>query len=226
MKSELQKHINLPVFLDNDANCAALAESIAGAAKHAVHSVTVTFGTGIGCGIIIGGKLYGGFNHAAGEVGHMVIASGGEKCSCGRSGCWEAYASGTALVRQTRKAAADDCSSMINGLSEGDMARIDGKTAFEAARKGDETALRVVNQYTRYMSEGLINLINILMPEVVVIGGGVSHQGEYLLEPLRELVSAGMYGAKKLPRTKLLAAELGNDAGIIGAAMLKRQALL
>lgn len=226
LRSELQKHIDLPVFLDNDANCAALAESITGAAKHAKHSVTVTFGTGIGCGIIINGKLYGGFNHGAGEAGHMVIVIGGEKCSCGRSGCWEAYASGTALARQTRNAAADNPSSLINRMSEGDMARIDGKNAFEAAKKGDETALRVVSQYTRYVSEGLINLINLLMPEVVVIGGGISHQGEYFLEPLKTLVEDGVYGEKRLPQTKLIAARLGNDAGIIGAAMLRRQASL
>jgi glucokinase len=226
LKAELQKHIDLPVFLDNDANCAALAESMTGAAKHAGHSVTVTIGTGIGCGIIINGKLYGGFNHGAGEAGHMVISIGGEKCSCGRSGCWEAYASGTALASQTKKAAADNPSSMINRMSEDDMVRIDGKTAFDAARKGDETALRVVNQYIRYVSEGLINLINLLMPEVVVIGGGVSLQGEYFMEPLTKLVEDGVYGEKRLPQTKILAAQLGNDAGIIGAAMLKRQASL
>lgn len=226
LKAELQKHIDLPVFLDNDANCAALAESMTGAAKQAMHSVTVTFGTGIGCGIIINGKLYGGFNHGAGEAGHMVIASGGEKCSCGRKGCWEAYASGTALARQTREAAADNPLSLINSISEGVILRIDGKTAFDAARKGDETALRVVSQYNRYVAEGLINLINLLMPEVVVIGGGVSQQGEFFLEPLKKLVEDGVYGEKRLPQTKLVAAQLGNDAGIIGAAMLKRQAFL
>ncbi|HEY5575849.1 MAG TPA: ROK family protein [Clostridiaceae bacterium] len=224
LSSEIQKNIGLPVFLDNDANCAALAESIAGAAKDSEQSVTVTLGTGIGCGIIIGRKLYGGFNHAAGEAGHMVIDRDGEQCSCGRKGCWENYASGTALVRQTRKAAADVPLSLINRLSSGDISRIDGKTAFDAARRGDEAAVRVVNQYIRYVSEGLINLINILMPEVVVIGGGVSHQGKYFLKPLQQLVSAGVYGGSNLPQPKLKAAELGNDAGIIGAAMLKSQA--
>jgi glucokinase len=226
MKNELQKHIDLPVFLDNDANCAALAESIAGAAKDSEHSVTVTFGTGIGCGIVIGGSLYGGFNHGAGEAGHMVVNMEGEQCSCGRKGCWETYASGTALDRQTRLAAADAPASLINRLACGDVSRIGGKTAFDAAREGDETAIKIVHRYTSYVSEGLINLINLLMPEVVVIGGGVSQQGEYFLGPLRELVSAGVYGEKKLPQTKLMAAKLGNDAGIIGAAMLKRQVLL
>jgi glucokinase len=221
--SEIQKHIGLPVFLDNDANCAALAESITGAAKGSEHSVTVTLGTGIGCGIIIGGKLYRGFNHAAGEAGHMVTELSGEQCSCGRKGCWETYASGTALVRQTRKAAADAPLSLINRLSSGEIARINGTTAFDAARLGDDAALRVVNQYIRHVSDGLISLINILMPEVVVIGGGVSHQGEYFLEPLQKLVSAGAYGGQNLHQPKLKAAELGNDAGIIGAAMLKRQ---
>jgi len=224
--SELQKHISLPVFLDNDANCAALAESIAGAAKGSEHSVTVTLGTGIGCGIVIGGKLYRGFNQAAGEAGHMAIEHSGEQCSCGRKGCWETYASGTALVRQTRKAAVDAPLSLINSLSSGEIARINGKTAFDAARLGDDAALRVLNQYIRYVSDGLINLINILMPDVVVIGGGVSHQSEYFLEPLQKLVSAGAYGGQNLHQPRLKAAELGNDAGIIGAAMLKRQASL
>jgi glucokinase len=224
LSSELQKHIALPVFLENDANCAALAESIAGASKDCENSVTVTFGTGIGCGIIIGGRLYGGFNHGAGEVGHMVIERGGEQCSCGRKGCWETYASGTALARQTRIAAAGVPLSLINRLASGEISRIDGRTAFDAARQGDEAAVGVVNQYIRYVSEGLINLINILMPEIVVIGGGVSDQGKYFLEPLQELVSAGAYGGRNLPQPQLKAAELGNDAGIIGASMLKRQA--
>jgi len=222
---ELQKHITLPVYLENDADCAALAESIAGAARGTESSLTVTFGTGVGCGIVLNGSLYGGFNHAAGEAGHMVICCGGERCSCGRNGCWEAYASGTALASQARRAAQASPASLMNSLAAGRISGIDGTTAFEAARKGDETAVKVINNYIRYVSEGLINLINLLRPEAVVIGGGVSQQGDFFLEPLKELVYSGVYGGENLPRTRILAAELGNDAGIIGAAMLKRQAL-
>ena len=119
IRSEIQKYINLPVFLDNDANCAALAESVAGAAKDAETSVTITLGTGIGGGIIIGGKIYSGFNFAGGELGHTVIVVDGEQCTCGRKGCWEAYASATALIRQTKKAAGDNPESHINKLVEG-----------------------------------------------------------------------------------------------------------
>jgi glucokinase len=226
LASELRKHISLPVFLENDADCAALAESIAGAARNSGSSLTVTLGTGVGCGIVLNGRLYGGFNHAAGEAGHMVICCGGEACSCGRKGCWEAYASGTALARQARYAAAASPASLMYTLASGDISDIDGRIAFEAAKKGDETAASVINNYIRYVSEGLINLINLLMPEAVVIGGGVSQQGDFFIEPLKELVYAGVYGGDNLPRTKILAAELGNDAGIIGAAMLKRQALI
>jgi glucokinase len=223
LAEELRKHVSLPVLLENDADCAALAESIAGAARGTESSLTVTFGTGVGCGIVIGGRLYGGFNHAAGEAGHMVICMGGERCSCGRNGCWEAYASGTALAAQARRAAEASPQSLMNCLAAGNPAAINGLTAFEAARKGDEAAVIVIDNYIRYVSEGLINLINLMMPEAVVIGGGVSQQGDFFLEPLKKLVCSGIYGGDILPRTRILAAELGNDAGIIGAAMLKRQ---
>jgi len=220
LAAEMQKHINLPVFLDNDANCAALAESLSGAAAGAESSVTITLGTGIGGGIVIGGKIYRGFNCAGGELGHMKIALEGEECTCGRKGCWETLASGTALIRLTKKGALANPESVINKLTEGNMEKIDGRTAFDAARQDDETGKRIIGEYMGYLSDGLINIINILMPEVVVIGGGISNQGEYLLEPLRKLVGAGVYGGKNMPQTGIRLAKLGNDAGIIGAAML------
>ncbi|MHC1719387.1 MAG: ROK family protein [Clostridiaceae bacterium] len=220
---EVQKNIILPVFLDNDANCAALAESIAGAAIGSESSVAITLGTGIGGGIVIGGNVYRGFNYAGGEMGHMKIALDGEACSCGRKGCWETFASGTALISQTKKAAHANPESIINKLVKEDMGKIDGRTAFEAAREGDATGKMVVEKYIGYVSDGLINIINILMPQVVVIGGGVSNQGEYLLKPLRELVSAGVYGGKNIPQTEIRLAKLGNDAGIIGAASLGKK---
>jgi len=220
IRAEMQKYINLPVYLDNDANCAALAESVAGSAKGVKHSVTITLGTGIGGGIIIDGKIYSGFNYAGAEIGHMVIYCDGVQCTCGRKGCWETYASATALIRQTIKAAQENPNSIINKLVEGDLSKINAKTAFDAAKQGDEVGNRVVQQYIKYIAEGLINVINIFMPEVVVIGGGVCKEGEYLLKPLREMVYAGVFSREEIPQTQIKTALMGNDAGIIGAAML------
>lgn len=220
LRSEMQKYINLPVLLDNDANCAALAEGVAGSAKGAKHSVTITLGTGIGGGVIIDGKIYSGFNFAGSELGHSVIICDGEQCTCGRKGCWETYASATALIRQTKRAAEENPQSLINKIIDGDFSRIDAKTAFDAAKQGDEVGDKVVKQYIKYIAEGLINVINIFMPEVIVIGGGVCKEGEYLLKPLRELVSAGAFSREEIPQTQIRTALMGNDAGVIGAAML------
>jgi len=219
----MQTYINLPVIIDNDANCAALAESIAGAAKDVDNFVAITLGTGVGGGIVINKKLYKGFNYAAAEMGHMVVVIDGEQCNCGRKGCWETYASATALIRQTRKAAEENPGSLINRLVGGDLSKIDAKTAFDAAKQGDETGLKVVDQYISYIAAGLVSIINILTPEVVLIGGGVSKEGEYLLKPLREKVKKEVY-FKDNPQTQIRTALLGNDAGIIGAAMLGKYA--
>lgn len=219
IRAEMQKYINLPVYLDNDANCAALAESVAGAAKDVSDSITITLGTGIGGGIIINNKIYSGFNNAASEIGHSVIISDGVQCNCGRKGCWEAYAAATALIRQTKEAAKNNPDSKINTLINGDLEKIDAKTAFDAAKMGDETGSKVVAQYIKFIAEGLVNAINTLSPEVVVIGGGVCKEGEYLLKPLREIVDNDIY-CKEAAKTQIRVAQMGNDAGIIGAAML------
>lgn len=220
MRAEMQKYIDLPVYIDNDANVAALAESVAGACKGARHSVTVTLGTGVGSGIVIDGKVYNGFNNAAAEMGHMVIVVDGEQCTCGRKGCWEAYASATALIRQTKKAAVANPDSLINKLVEGDLSRINAKVPFDAARQGDRVGLQIVEEYIKYLAEGVANLINIFQPEILAIGGGISKEGEYLLSPLRKLVSEKVYTVEGVPQTRIVAAKLGNDAGIVGAAML------
>lgn len=222
MRCEMQKYIDLPVMMENDANCAALAESVAGAAKGAEHSVTITLGTGVGGGVIINRKIYSGFNYAGGELGHMVIVVDGEQCTCGRKGCWEAYASATALIKQTITAVEKNRDSLINGLVNGDMAKIDAKTAFDAAKQGDETGKKVVGQYIRYVAEGLTNIINIFTPEIAVIGGGVCKEGEYLLGPLRNIAGRDVY-CKEVAQTRIEVARLGNEAGIVGAAMLGRQ---
>lgn len=219
LRAEMQKHLDLPVILDNDANCAALAESMAGAAKGARNSVTVTLGTGVGSGVVIDGKVYSGFNYSASEMGHMVICAGGVLCTCGRRGCWEAYASATGLIEQTKEAALKNPESLINRIIEGDLDKIDAKTAFDAARQNDPVAKQVVEKFIGYLAEGIVNLINIFAPDVVVIGGGISKEGEYLLAPLREIVKRYVY-FKGEPQTDIRAAKLGNDAGIVGAAML------
>lgn len=222
IKDELQKYINLPVFLENDANAAALAESVIGGAKGVNHSITITLGTGIGGGIIIDGKAYSGFNNAGAELGHMVISMEGEECTCGRKGCWEAYASATALIRQTKTAAIANPDSKLNSIVGGNLDKIEAKTAFDAAQMGDEVALKVIDKYISYLSEGLANIINIFQPEILCIGGGISKQGEYLLKPLREKVFSKVYSSNSIPNCQIKVAQMGNDAGIVGAAMLGR----
>jgi len=217
-----QKHFNLPVYLENDANCAAIAESVAGAAKGDPYAVVITIGTGIGGGVIIDNKLYIGFNGAGGELGHVVIQMNGEACTCGRKGCWEAYSSATALIRQTIRAAEENPQSAIHKLVNGDLSKINAKTAFDAARLGDETGKKVVDQYIEMLAEGLANMINIFQPNVVVLGGGVSKEGEYLLAPLREKLKGRTYCAEGLENPRLVAAQMGNDAGIVGAAFISR----
>lgn len=214
------KYTNIPVYLDNDANCAALGEITSGGARGYSNSITITIGTGVGGGIIINGRIYSGFNFSGGELGHMVIRVDGEKCTCGRKGCYESYASATALIRETKKALIKHPDSVISELCEGDPEKITAKTAFDAMRKGDATGTRIVENYIKDLGEGIINYINIFQPEVILIGGGVSKEGDYLLDPLREYVSQFTYGAGLIRQTKIEKALLGNDAGIIGAAML------
>ncbi len=216
---ELQKHLDRPVYLQNDANCAALGESAAGAARDVSDSITITLGTGIGGGIVLGGRVFCGFNDAAGELGHTVIVSDGEPCTCGRKGCWEAYASATALIRQTRRAAQAHPDSLILCLVDGNADNIDARTVFEAESRGDATAADVVRDYIRYLAEGLTDLVNIFTPELIVIGGGVSNQGENLLGRVRELVEENIY-FKGEPHTRIVRAQLGDRAGLVGAAMM------
>jgi len=178
-------------------------------------------GTGVGGGIIIHKKIYSGFNYAGGELGHVVIHMNGEPCTCGRKGCWEAYASATALIRQTREAMKKNPDSLMNKMVEGDLDKVSGKTAFDAAKQGDQTAQAVVDTYIKYIAVGLANVINIFQPEIVVIGGGICKEGEYLLKPLRQMVYEETY-SKDIRQPEIRTALLGNDAGIIGAAMLGR----
>ncbi|HEX2925352.1 MAG TPA: ROK family protein [Ruminiclostridium sp.] len=221
LRKELQKYINLPVYVNNDANVAAYAETLYGAAKDAATAVAVTIGTGIGGGVVVDGRILSGFNNAASELGHMVVDMDGEECSCGRRGCWEVYASATACIKMTRKAAEENPYSLINNLVNGDLSAVDAKTVFDAAKQGDDTAQKVVSQYIKNIGEGLANIINIFQPEVIVIGGGVCKEGEYLLAPLRKYIEEHTFAASQGIKTaQLKTAQMGNDAGIVGAAML------
>ncbi|MCX7708834.1 MAG: ROK family protein [Clostridia bacterium] len=219
IRAEFQKYFKLPVYVDNDANCAALAESVAGAAEDIDYSVTVRIGTGIGGGIIIHNKIYTGFNFAGAELGHMVISMGGEKCTCGRKGCWEAYAAVPALIKQTRDAAVQNPQSLIHKITDGDLTKINEFTAYEAQKQGDPGGKEVFDRYLEYLAEGITNLINILMPEAIIIGGQISKLGEGLLQPLRKLVAERVY-AKEVSQPEFKTAEIGSSAVMIGAAML------
>ncbi len=207
------------IFIENDANCAALGEAYAGVGNGAKDFVAVTLGTGVGSGIIIDGKIVNGVNYAGGECGHMVIVVDGEQCSCGRKGCWEAYASATALIRQTKMAMEEYPDSIMHKLAKQE-GKVSGRTAFDAMRLGDIAGIKVVDTYIKYVACGLINIVNALQPEVICIGGGICNEGETLMKPLRRFVLAERYSIHSKIQTKIVRAELGNDAGIIGAAIL------
>ncbi len=207
------------VLIENDANAAAKGEAEFGAAKGCCNSIMITLGTGIGGGIIIDKKVYSGFNYAGGELGHVVIELDGAQCTCGRRGCWEAYSSATGLVNMTKAKMQDTKDTVMWELAP-TLDDVDGKTAFDAMRKNDKAGMEVVDKYTRYLASGLVNMINIFQPEVLVIGGGICKEGDNLLVPLKRYIDAEEYGKSNRKRTQIKIAALGNDAGIIGAAML------
>lgn len=217
----LQAHFDKPIYIENDANCAALGEAVAGAGDGVENFVAVTLGTGVGSGIVVNGKILNGCNDAGGEMGHMVIVAGGEPCTCGRNGCWEAYSSATALIRKTKEEMLKDKDSKMWELVDGDIENTNGRTAFDAMRAGDETAKKVTDWYLYYLSIGLTNLVNILQPSVLCIGGGIGNEKENLLAPVRELVSKERYSIHCAEQTRICSARLGNDAGVIGAALLE-----
>lgn len=216
-----RQHLDVPVLLENDANCAAVGEWLCGAGRGTQQFIVVTLGTGVGGGLILNGKLYSG-SGMVGEVGHMVIQHGGAPCNCGRRGCWEAYASATGLIRMTREAMEAHPESLLHTVAA-QSGCVEGRTAFDAAVQGDETALALCRDYVSYLAAGVTNLINILQPEAVAIGGGVAAAPDGLLfTPLREIVERECYPRHTGQIPRIVRAELGNDAGIIGAALLKR----
>lgn len=203
------------VQLDNDANCAALGEATAGAARDTQNMIMITLGTGVGGGIVVSGKLYTGCNGIAGELGHIVIRQDGEPCNCGRKGCLEAYSSASALIRFTERA----LDSGRKSLLQEKRGSLNAKMICDAVDAGDTLAKEMFDEYCVNLSCGLANFVNIFQPERIVIGGGVAGYGEKLMEPLRRLTKSQTFQGTER-NTEIVAAELGNDAGLVGAAML------
>ena len=215
----MEERLNKPIYLENDANAAALGEFAAGAGKGSQSMVAITLGTGVGGGAILNGKLYTGFNYAGMEVGHFVIKHGGRLCTCGRKGCFEAYCSATALIKRTREVMEENPDSLLWQLA-GSLDKVNGRTPFDAAAQGDAAAGKVIDEYVDYLGCGVASLVNIFQPEVFCIGGGPSAQGETLMAPVRYILNREDYARNSVHRTRLVRAALGNDAGIIGAALL------
>ncbi len=213
----LEERFHIPVYLSNDANCAALAETVAGAARGCRNMVLITLGTGVGGGIIIDGKIHAGMRSAGAEMGHVLLVLDGEPCTCGRRGCWEAYASATALIRQTKEAAKAHPTSLLAKILPEE---ITGRTVFDAADQGDAVAEEVIRRYCVYIAAGFTDLVNALAPEMILLGGGISRQGERILEPIRAYVADNCFGQHEGAIPVIQAAQLGNEAGIIGAAAL------
>lgn len=214
----IKKETGIPCFIGNDANAAALGEVLAGSAKEFKNAVMITLGTGVGSGIVINNRVYSGANGAAGELGHICLFPDGIECNCGRRGCFELYASATALKRLTREAMEKNPDSKLWSIAK-TLDGVSGKTAFDAMREGDAVGQAVVNEYISYLSIGVVDIVNLLYPEAIIFGGGLAKEGENILAPIRENIErecVSTYGGA--PR--LLVAELGNDAGIIGAAFL------
>ncbi len=215
----LARYINKPIKVSNDANVAALGEATFGVGRMYSDTIFLTLGTGVGGGIVIDNKLYEGNESKGGELGHMVIELGGEKCTCGRRGCLEAYCSATALIRDTKKMMERDRNSLMWKYSP-TLDEVDGKTAFECSKQGDGAACAVVDNYVKYLGEGMLNFANIFRPQAIILGGGVCAQGDYLIYKLKDYCKDRNYGFFGTPRFDILTAQLGNDAGIVGAAAL------
>lgn len=222
-----KKHLPIEnIYIENDANAAALGEALAGAAKGSKSSIMVTLGTGVGGGIIIDGKIFsGGLNTAGGELGHMVICVGGRQCSCGRKGCWEAYSSASSLTDMTkakiRELKLKGVASLLSDCAEHE-GKVSARTAFNAKAKGDRYGTELVNDYIYHLAMGITNLVNIFQPEIICIGGGVSGEKDRLIIPLTAIVDVDQYTRIATKKTQIKVAALGNNAGIVGAAGLGR----
>jgi glucokinase len=225
LRTDLEKRIGVPVVIENDANAAAWGEFTFGAGEDATDSLLITVGTGVGGGIVLNGELHRGAFGVAAEIGHLRVVPDGRLCGCGNHGCWEQYASGTALVRDTREQAARG-SLIARSLLDragGDVRAITGPLITEAAREGDPFAVEQLAALGKWLGEGIATLTAVLDPAVVVIGGGVSEAGDLLLDPVRSHFKANLTGRNYRPELEIRAAVLGNRAGMIGAADLARR---
>ena len=212
----LEEYSGFKVKAVNDANAAALGEATFGAAKDYSDSVLLTLGTGVGGGIIINKKIFAGNRDAGAELGHMIIKAGGRRCGCGLKGCLEAYASATALIKETKRQMLKHKNSK---MWEVGIENVNGKTSFDYAEAGDETARKVVDDYLKMLTVGLINVANIFRPQAIIIGGGISKQ-KYLDRDLQKFLNKDIFAGKYGPEVKVLIAKLRNDAGTYGAAAL------
>lgn len=216
---ELRKYVDVPVFINNDANAAAIGESAFGAAHSYANSVFVTLGTGVGGGVIVNNKIFEGYKSTGTELGHMKIGDKGNKCTCGRTDCWETYSSATALTRETIKKM-NECPGSSMWDFAGELEAVDGRTSFECAKTGDKAAKEVVDEYILYLADGILNVSNIFGPQAVLIGGGICAQGDFLIKPLQEFMAKNKYGGALTPDIVVERATLGNNAGIFGGAAL------
>lgn len=218
---ELHRYFDKPVFVDNDATVAGWAEYQAGVSKGTNSSVFLTLGTGVGAGLVVNGKIWSGTRNAAAELGHLVIEVDGEKCTCGKSGCTERYCSATAIIRMAKEACREHPESEIVRSVDGDLSKITAKVVFDAAKEADIIATRIFRRYVKYLTIAVNNCVSFLDPDMIVLGGGVSRAGDFLLDAVNELLpSYLMFPMLKPPKVCL--AKLGNDAGIVGAALLGR----
>ena len=224
LKAELERLTGLPVVVENDANAAAWGEFAFGAGADSDDLLLVTVGTGVGGGIVLDGRLHRGTFGIAAEIGHLRVVRDGRLCPCGNRGCWEQYASGSALVRDTQAAAAGeaDAAALVERAG-GDPGAITGPMITAAAQEGDSFAIERLAELGMWLGEGIASLAAVLDPGVVVIGGGVSAAGDLLLDAIREHFRANLTGRGHRPELAIRAATLGNDAGLIGAADLARR---
>ena len=220
LRAELKKYLPLPIYINNDANCAMLGETAAGAAAGRKNVVFLTLGTGVGGGFLIDGKLFNGGLLGGTEFGHTVVQVGGVRCTCGREGCLESYASATGLIRMAREQMEKHPDSLLWKLCDGDKSKVNAELAFKASDEKDEAGMLAVKEYMKYLAAGIANAINMFRPEVVVLGGGISNRGEKLAEELNEMVKDECFGHTFVKPAKVVIATLKNDAGIIGAAEL------
>jgi glucokinase len=218
----LKKHIQLPTYIANDANCAAYGEALAGAAKDYTDVVMLTLGTGVGGGIILNKKIYSGYDTMGAELGHTKLVYNGVPCTCGQKGCLESYASSTALIRRARELMPAYPDSILWNYCEQPIRNINGEMIFRASEKGDPLAMQLIDEYIGYLSAGISSFITIFRPQIIIVGGGIAEAGDDLLKPLNERLFVNTFAAEEIGIPTVVKAQLGNEAGLIGAALLEK----